>query len=224
MLFQDRADAGRQLAKALLKYKDQHPAILALPRGGVPVAAEVAAALNAPLDLVLVRKIGVPNQPELAMGAVTDGQQPAVVRNNDIIELCGISDETFDTVCKEELAEIERRRRRYIGDRPRAAVEGKVVIIIDDGIATGATTLAAVRAVRSRKPKELVLAVPVAPSDSIKKLHPEVDAIVCLDAPRDFGAIGYFYEDFRQVSDDEVIAMLKRFPANRSAHTSDSAP
>lgn len=223
MLFQDRADAGRQLAKALLKYKDQHPAVLALPRGGVPVAAEVAAALSAPLDLVLVRKIGVPDQPELAMGAVTDGQQPAVVRNNDVIELCGISDEAFDTVCKEELAEIERRRRRYIGDRQRAAVEGQFVIIIDDGIATGATTLAAIRAIRSRKPRELVLAVPVAPRDSIRKLRSEVDAIVCLDAPRDLGAIGYFYEDFRQVDDEEVIATLKRFPANRPVHTSGSA-
>ncbi len=223
MLFQDRADAGRQLAKALLKYKDQHPAILALPRGGVPVAAEVAAALSAPLDLVLVRKIGVPDQPELAMGAVTDGKQPAVVRNNDIIELCGISDEAFDAVCKEELAEIERRRRRYIGERPRAAVEGQSVIIIDDGIATGATTLAAIRAIRSRKPRELVLAVPVAPLDSIKKLRSEVDAIVCLDTPRDFGAIGYFYQDFRQVDDEEVIATLKRFPVSRPVHTSDSA-
>lgn len=223
MLFQDRADAGRQLAKALLKYKDQHPAILALPRGGVPVAAEVAAALVAPLDLVLVRKIGVPDQPELAMGAVTDGKQPAVVRNNDIIELCGVSDEAFDAVCKEELAEIERRRRRYIGERPRAAVEGQFVIIIDDGIATGATTLAAIRAIRSRKPRELVLAVPVAPLDSIRKLRSEVDAIVCLDTPRDFGAIGYFYQDFRQVGDEEVIATLKRFPVNRPVHTSDSA-
>ena len=223
MLFQNRADAGRRLAKALLKYKDQHPAILALPRGGVPVAAEVAAALSAPLDLVLVRKIGVPDQPELAMGAVTDGKQPAVVRNNDIIELCGISDEAFDAVCKEELAEIERRRRRYIGERPRAAVEGQVVIIIDDGIATGATTLAAIRAIRSRKPRELVLAVPVAPLDSIEKLRSEVDAIVCLDAPRDLGAIGYFYQDFRQVDDEEVIATLKRFPVNRPVHTSDSA-
>ena len=223
MVFQNRTDAGRQLAKAMSKYKGQHPVVLALPRGGVPVAAEVAAALDAPLDLVLVRKIGVPQQPELAMGAVTDGKQPAVVRNDDIIELCGISDQVFDTVCNEELAEIERRRLRYIGDRPRAEVEGKIAIVIDDGIATGATTLAAIKAVRSRKPRELVLAVPVAPPDSIKKLRSEVDAIVCLDTPRDFGAIGYFYEDFRQVNDDEVIATLKQFPANRPVHTSDAA-
>lgn len=221
MVFHDRTDAGRQLARALLKYKGQHPVILALPRGGVPVAAEVASVLDAPLDLVLVRKIGVPNQPELAMGAVTDGKVPAVVRNNDIIELCGISDQSFDSVCREELAEIERRRQRYIGDRPRAEVEGKVAIIVDDGIATGATTLAAIKAVRSRKPRELVLAVPVAPFDSIRRLHSEVDAIVCLDTPRDLGAIGYFYEDFRQVDDEKVIATLKRFPADMN--TPDSA-
>jgi predicted phosphoribosyltransferase len=221
MVFQNRTDAGRKLARALTKYKSRHPVVLALPRGGVPVAAEVAAALDAPLDLVLVRKIGVPTQPELAMGAVTDGKQPMVVRNSDIIELCGISEQEFDAVCKEELAEIERRRRRYIGDRARAEVEGLVAIIIDDGIATGATTLAAIQAVRSRKPNELVLAVPVAPLDTIKKLNLEVDAIVCLETPEELGAIGYFYRDFHQVSDEEVVATLKRFPANKMVHASD---
>ena len=220
MLFQNRTDAGRQLARALTKYKTRHPVVLALPRGGVPVAAEVAAALDAPLDLVLVRKIGVPSQPELAMGAVTDGAEPAIVRNSEIIEMCGISPAKFDAVCKEELAEIERRRKRYLGDRARAEVTGQVVIIIDDGIATGATTLAAVRAVRSRKPQELVLAVPVAPLDTVKKLHAEVDAIVCLHTPEELGAIGYFYRDFRQVDDEEVIATLNRFPANRELHGS----
>ena len=223
MLFQNRTDAGQQLAQALTKYKARHPVILALPRGGVPVAAEVAAMLEAPLDLVLVRKIGVPMQPELAMGAVTDGAQPAVVRNTDVIELCGVSERQFDAVCKKELAEIERRRSRYLGDRPRSDVTGQVAIIIDDGIATGATTLAAVRAVRNRKPKELVLAVPVAPLDTVKKLHTEVDAIVCLDTPQELGAIGYFYRDFHQVSDGEVIATLRRFPANRAVHVSDGS-
>ena len=222
MLFQNRTDAGRQLAKALLKYKSRHPVILALPRGGVSVVAEVAVALDAPLDLLLVRKIGLPSQPELAMGAVTDGEEPTIIRNRDVIELSGISADEFDAVCEEERNEIERRRKRYLGDRARSKVKGQVVIIIDDGIATGATTLAAIRAVRRREPRELVLAVPVAPLDTINMLQPEVDAIVCLDTPEDLGAIGYFYRDFRQVSDDEVIAALRRFPANRSMHTGES--
>ena len=220
MLFQDRADAGLQLAKALLKYKRRHPVILALPRGGVPVAAQVAAALDAPLDLLLVRKIGVPSQPELAMGAVADGEEPVIIRNTDVIELSDVSTQEFDEICKAECAEIERRRKRYLGNRIRSEVTGQVAIIIDDGIATGATTLAAIKAVRMRKPKELVLAVPVAPLDTIKKLHAEADAIVCLDTPREFGAIGYFYRDFPQVSDDEVIALLKRFPAHKSIRAS----
>ena len=220
MLFQDRADAGLQLAKALLKYKRRHPVILALPRGGVPVAAQVAAALDAPLDLLLVRKIGVPSQPELAMGAVADGEEPVIIRNTDVIELSDISTQDFDEICETECAEIERRRKRYLGNRVRSEVNGRVAIIIDDGIATGATTLAAIKAVRMRKPNELVLAVPVAPLDTIKKLHAEADAIVCLDTPREFGAIGYFYRDFPQVSDDEVIALLKRFPAHKSIRAS----
>jgi putative phosphoribosyl transferase len=222
MLFQNRTDAGRQLAKALLKYKSRRPVILALPRGGVSVAAEVAAALDAPLDLLLVRKIGLPSQPELAMGAVTDGEEPTIIRNSDVIEFSGISADEFDAVCEEERTEIERRRKRYLGDRARSKVKSQVVIIIDDGIATGATTLAAIRAVRRREPKELVLAVPVAPLDTINMLQPEVDAIVCLDTPEDLGAIGYFYRDFHQVSDDEVIATLRRFPANRPMRTGES--
>lgn len=223
MVFQNRTDAGRQLGEALLKYKSRHPVVLALPRGGVPVAAEVAKALDAPLDLLLVRKIGLPIQPELAMGAVAEGAEPTVIRNGEIIEECGISPEQFDTVCKEECAEIRRRRQRYLGDRERATIKNQVAIIVDDGIATGATTLAAIRAIRSRAPKELVLAVPVAPVETLTKLHPEVDAIVCLDTPADLGAIGYFYRDFHQVSDDEVVAILKRFPADRPPHTPDTA-
>src|SRR5512133_2064575 len=163
MLFQDRTDAGRKLARALTKYKACQPVILAWPRGGVPVAAEVAAALDAPLDLILVRKIGVPAQPELAMGAVVDGAEPIVVRNEEVIELSGTTADEFDAACKRELAEIERRRQLYIGERPRAEITGQVVIVIDDGIATGATTRAALQAIRNRNPKELVLAVPVAP-------------------------------------------------------------
>src|SRR5450759_75496 len=202
MPFIDRTDAGRQLAKALARYKAQRPVVLALPRGGVPVAAEVAAELDAPLDLILVRKIGVPAQPELAMGAVVDGAKPIVVRNEEVIELSGTTAREFDAACNRELAEIERRRQLYIADRPRAEITGRVVIVIDDGIATGATTRAALQAIRNRKPKELVLAVPVAPPDTITQLRQHVDALICLETPELFGAIGYFYRDFRQVSDE----------------------
>jgi putative phosphoribosyl transferase len=217
MDFRNRSDAGRRLAKALSEYKGRNAVVLALPRGGVPVAAEVAEALKAPLDLILVRKIGVPTQPELAMGAVVDGAAPIVVRNEEVIELSGTTSEEFDAACASELAEIERRRQLYIGERARAEIAGQVVIVIDDGIATGATTRAALQAVRIRKPKELVLAVPVAPPDTIANLRPEVDALICLEAPELFGAIGYFYRDFRQVSDQEVVAILKRFSVKRPA-------
>jgi putative phosphoribosyl transferase len=217
MTFRDRSDAGRRLAKALSEYNGRNAVILALPRGGVPVAAEVAAALKAPLDLILVRKIGVPIQPELAMGAVVDGTAPIVVRNEEVIELSGTTADEFDAACARELAEIERRRQLYIGERARAEIAGQVVIVIDDGIATGATTRAALQAIRNRKPKELVLAVPVAPPDTITQLHQQVDALICLETPELFGAIGYFYRDFRQVSDEEVVAILKRFPATGTA-------
>jgi predicted phosphoribosyltransferase len=211
MPFENRAQAGRQLAQALAHYQDQQPVVLALPRGGVPVAAQVAEALKAPLDLILVRKIGVPMQPELAMGAVVDGAKPLVVRNEDVIELAGISETEFKKVCDEELAEIERRRARYLGGRARAEVEGKTAIVIDDGVATGATTRAALRATRLRKPQKLVLAVPVAPTESLSELREEADDVVCLEDHEMFGAIGYYYADFRQTSDQEVIDTLARF-------------
>ena len=220
MTFRDRADAGRRLAKALASYKNRQAVVLALPRGGVPVAAEVAATLDAPLDLILVRKIGVPSQPELAMGAVVDGVAPIVVRNDEVIELSGTTAEEFDAACARELAEIERRRQLYIGERARAEVAGQVVIVIDDGIATGATTRAALRAIRIRKPKELVLAVPVAPPDTITQLRGEVDALICLETPDPFMAIGYFYRDFRQISDEEVVETLRRFPIKGTASIS----
>jgi putative phosphoribosyl transferase len=220
MMFQDRLDAGRKLAKALSEYKDRHAVILALPRGGVPVAAEVAAALNAPLDLILVRKIGVPDQPELAMGAVVDGIAPIVVRNDDVIRLSGTTAREFDEACEKQRAEIERRRQLYIGKRARAEIAGQVAIVIDDGIATGATTRAALQAVRKQKPKELVLAVPVAPPETVAELRGEVDALICLETPEPFGAIGYFYRDFRQVSDEEVVATLRRFPVKGAASIS----
>ncbi|MDQ0504643.1 phosphoribosyltransferase [Xanthobacter agilis] len=213
--FRDRTDAGRRLAVALAGYAGRDAVVLALPRGGVPVAAEVATALHAPLDLVLVRKIGLPDQPELAMGAVVDGAAPIVVRNADILALGHVDKAAFDTACRRELAEIERRRARYIGARPRAPIAGRVVIVVDDGIATGATVKAALEAVRQRGPTELVLAVPVAPADALAELTPEVDACVCLLTPEPFGAIGYFYDDFTQVTDGAVEAALARCPVAR---------
>jgi len=208
MPFRNRVDAGRELAAALAKYKDQKPVILALPRGGVPVAAEIARALNAPLDLILVRKIGVPFEPELAMGAVVDGGAPIIVRNDDVIRMAGVNDADFKAVCDNELAEIERRRGRYLGTRERIDVTGRAAIVVDDGIATGATTRAALQATRARNPKKLVLAVPVAPTETVVALRRDADDVICLEEHEFFGAIGFYYRDFSQVSDEEVIKLL----------------
>ncbi len=224
MPFRNRSEAGQRLAAALAKYRREHVTVLALPRGGVPVAAEIAQALEAPLDLILVRKVGVPFQPELAMGAVVDGSEPVIVRNHDVIALTGISEEEFESVCERELTEIERRRQRYLADRERAPIAGRVVIVIDDGIATGATMRAALQATRQRQPRKLVLAVPVAPSSTLRELQDEADEIICLEDHENFGAIGYFYRDFRQVTDDEVIELLARYPVRRASDTEKTQP
>jgi predicted phosphoribosyltransferase len=208
MPFRDRRDAGARLAAALARYRAERPVVLALPRGGVPVAAEIAMSLSAPLDLLLVRKIGVPYQPELAMGAVVDGGQPTIVRNQDVIAIAEISEAEFRAACDAELAEIERRRRAYVGERPPVAIAGRTTIVVDDGLATGATMKAALRALRTRGPARLVMAVPVAPDDTLADMAREADDIVCLETPELFGAIGAFYDDFRQISDGEVIALL----------------
>ena len=207
-MFTNRSDAGKKLANALAGFRDERPVILALPRGGVPVAAEIARPWNAPLDLVLVRKIGVPGQKELAMGAVVDGASPIVVKNDEVIRAVGISEREFQAVCDAERAEIERRRRRYLGDRPPVDVAGRTVIVVDDGLATGATMRAALRATRMRKPLRLVLAVPVAPADTLAELAGEVDDVVCIETPDYFVSIGGHYADFRLVGDDEVTAAL----------------
>lgn len=212
MPFADRMDAGRKLAAVLMQYKGRKPVILALPRGGVPVAAEVARALGAPLDLLLVRKIGVPMQPELAMGAVVDGTNPLTVRNDSVIAMAGISDETFEEVRSRELAEVARRHKCYLGGRPPIAIEGRTAIVVDDGIATGATTRAALRALRLRHPAHLVLAVPVAPIEAVDAMREEADDVVCLESYADFAAIGLFYRDFRQLEDADVIRILAEFP------------
>lgn len=213
MRFSDRTDAGRRLASALVRYSGQHPIVLALPRGGVPVAAEIAKALSAPLDLVLVRKIGLPWQPELAIGAVVDGAEPTVVRNEAFISLAGVGEDVFEGICRDELTEIDRRKSRYLGSRARAPIAGQTVIIADDGMATGATAKAALRAIRQRAPLKLVLAVPIASAAAVAELQDEVDDLVCLDVPEPFVAIGQFYRDFSEVSDDDVVSILARFPA-----------
>jgi predicted phosphoribosyltransferase len=167
--------------------------------------------LAAPLDLVIARKIGVPIQPELAMGAVAEGGEP--VRNDDVIALVGVTDAEFAAVCARERREIERRRRRYLGDRAPVAVAGRTAIVVDDGIATGATMRAALLAVRARKPREVVLAVPVAPTSTLEALRTDADDIVCLEDHEPFNAIGMFYRDFTQVTDEEVVALLARHAA-----------
>lgn len=211
MPFRDRADAGHRLAEALASHSGEAAVVFALPRGGAPVAAKIAERLHAPLDLVMVRKIGAPYQPELAMGAVADGGAPVVVRNEDVIALAEVSAATFDAVRAREQAEIERRRKLYLGGRARPDTAGKLAIVVDDGVATGATTRAALRAVRALRPSRLILAIPVAPTETLEALRQEADEIVCLEHYRDFGAIGFFYADFRQIDDDEVIAILDRF-------------
>lgn len=217
MSFRNREDAGRQLAGALSGLKDQRPVVLALPRGGVPVAAEVARALHAPLDLILVRKIGAPFHPELAMGAVVDGAAPLVVRNEDIIRMARVSEEEFTAIQKRELAEIKRQRIRYVGDRSHPDLSGRVVIVVDDGIATGASTRAALRAVRNQNPSRLILAVPVAPTSTLQELRNEADEIVCLEDHEPFGAVGVYYADFGQTSDEEVARLLAASPLEPSA-------
>ena len=207
MVFADRRDAGKRLAAALDHLKGEDVVVLALPRGGVPVAAEIASHLGAPMDLMLVRKIGVPSQPELAMGAVVDAKEPIVVRNEHIIRLSWVSASEFRAACTREISELERRRKRYGRDAP-IEVSGRVVVLVDDGIATGATMRAAVKALRQRDPKMIVVAVPVAPPGAVFELGREADDVVCPEQPENFDAIGSFYRDFRQLTDEEVIDML----------------
>ena len=208
MRFRDRGEAGRLLAEALKDRVEPPCVVLALPRGGVPVGLEIARALGCPLDLVMVRKIGAPGQPELALGAVANGEHPVLVVNEDVRRSTGAGEAYLEAEKERELAEIARRRERYLAGRAPAPVEGRTAIVVDDGIATGATMLAALRAVRRKGPKKLILAVPVAPPDSLQRLAAEADEIVCLYTPEWFVAVGQFYDDFRQIDDDEVVAAL----------------
>jgi putative phosphoribosyl transferase len=187
--------------------------VLALPRGGVPVALEVAQALKAPLDLVLVRKIGAPMQPELAVAAVVDGATPHLAVNEEIRRLCGVDDAYLEAEKTRQLAEIERRRALYLGGRAPRPVAGRTAIVVDDGIATGATMRAALLGVRAAGPRQVVMAVPVAPAEAIEELAPLTDETVCLQTPSPFGAVGMFYANFRQIADEEVVEILKRADA-----------
>lgn len=206
--FLDRHEAGRKLAQDLLRYADQRPAVFALPRGGVPIGYEIAKALRAPLDLILVRKIGVPFQPELAAGAVVDGDEPQVVLNPTVVEPLRLSEAFLKEETDRKLVEIEERRHAYLSGRSRVDPRGTTAIVADDGIATGATIKAALRAIRRREPARLVLAAPVAPPETVEALRQEVDAVHCLETPEFFMAIGIFYENFHQLSDDEVVKLL----------------
>jgi len=208
MLFGDRHDAGRQLARRLLAVQRENPVVLALPRGGVAVGFEIARAMAAPLDLVLVRKIGAPFHEELAIGAIADSDDGELVTDAGLVADMGVSVDYIEQAKSTALREIERRRHTYLGDRRPVDIAGRTAILVDDGIATGATMLAAARAVRRRKPGRIVLAVPVATRRALEQLRREVDETVCLSAPANFMAVGQFYGRFPQLRDEEVLSLL----------------
>ena len=212
MKFMNRGEAGRRLADKLLHLKDREPIVLGLPRGGVAVGFEIARALDAPLDIVLVRKIGVPGQPELALGSVTDGASHETFIDRDLAASLDVPDGYIDGESARQLEEIERRRKLYCKGRPPPEIAGHTAIVVDDGIATGATMRVALQAVRRHGLARLVLAVPVAPPETLTALREEVDEAVCLEIPAQLGAIGYYYRDFHQMSDREVTELLARAP------------
>lgn len=208
--FQNRTAAGQRLAEAVVKLGLKQPVVFALPRGGVPVALPVAKALCAPLDLLMVRKIGAPGHEELAVGAVVDGETPDVVWNTEVLQSLQLDEKARTQAVQSKLAEIDERRRLYVGDRIPATVSDRDAVVVDDGIATGATVRAALLGLRRRNPASITLAVPVAPQDSLDMLAPLVDHIVCLEVPSPFFAVGSHYVDFRQTRDDEVVDALAR--------------
>jgi putative phosphoribosyl transferase len=212
--FASREEAGVALARRLAKETFVRPVILALPRGGIPIGLKCAQALKAPLDLLMVRKIGVPWQKELAAAAIVDGESHELVLNDNVMTMTGLDVSDLEGEIVEELAEIERRRKKYLQERPPIAVKDRSVIIVDDGIATGTTLRVAIKALRKRQPKEIVGAVPVAPADTIERLRSEVDRIFCLAQPEPFYAIGLHYVDFHPVSDEEVIRLMAQAPAD----------
>lgn len=206
--FADRSEAGAELAARLARMQLESPVILALPRGGVPVALEIVRRLGAPLDIVLVRKIGVPSHREVAAAAVVDGGDAEIVHNRDVMRAARLDDAKVRRLAATQLAEIERRRALYLGSRRRVPLEGRTLVVVDDGIATGATMRAAIAALERKHPRRLIVAVPVAAADVVGDLGLQVDDVVCLEVPDPFHAVGEHYEDFHQVGDAEVIAAL----------------
>ncbi len=204
--FRDRRDAGDRLADHLMHLEGEQPVVLGLPRGGIPVAARVAARLHAPLDLLVVRKLGLPSQPELAMGAI--GEDGARVLEQSVIRQAGVTDEQLATVEANERLEIQRRAERYRDGRAAVPIAGRVVVIVDDGIATGSTALAAIQIARHRDAARIVLATPVAATQTARELASVVDELVCVATPEPFVAVGQFYADFSQTSDEEVASLL----------------
>jgi putative phosphoribosyl transferase len=217
MPFLDRAHAGRRLAGQLTHLRGADVAVLGLPRGGIPVAFEVAQILGAALDVIVVRKLGLPNQPELAMGAI--GEDGVRIINRTVVIGERVTESEFARVEHVERAELERRARRFRGDRPRAPLTGRTTVIVDDGIATGSTARAACQVARAQGAARVVLAVPVAPRAAIPGLSSVADEVVCLETPDRFLAIGQWYSDFSQTSDDEVVALLRRAATPATAST-----
>jgi putative phosphoribosyl transferase len=209
-MFEDRADAGRRLATRLEAYRAERPIVLGLPRGGVVVANEIARALGAPLDVLVTRKVGAPGRPEFGIGAVVDGEHPEAIVDDRAVRTIGVSAAYLEAEIARQLAEVRRRNTLLRGGRPRLDLRDRTVIVVDDGIATGGTVRAALQSVRRAHPRRVVLAVPVAPPGAISALRTEADAVVCLETPRHFHAVGQFYRDFRQTTDDEVIDLLAR--------------
>lgn len=210
LCFSDRIDAGRRLGVAIAREGFADPLVMALPRGGVPVACEAAAILGAPLELLIVRKIGAPGHAEFGLGALVDGDEPQVVLNAEAMRLVKPSEAYLEAETARQRLELERRRRLYLGDRPRVSPEGRNVIIVDDGIATGGTVRAAVQALRKAGTAALMVAVPVAPPSAIASLRRQVERVICLATPHPFHAVSIYYDDFEQTTDAEVIALMRR--------------
>lgn len=214
MVFRDRYDAGRRLAAALEQFRSDHPVILGLPRGGIVVGYEIARALAAPLDVLIVRKLGAPGAEEFAIGAVAPG---ATLLNRYLVTALGVPKDYLDQVIARETAEMVRRERVYRGSRPAPNLDGRTVILVDDGLATGATAHAAVESLRRRNPKKIIFAAPVCSVDGAKALESKADTVVCLERPQDFGAVGHWYQEFAPTTDAEVIACLREADTGRVA-------